>query len=462
MKADILARVAAEPPCAETLLELAEHYESVPDLVPAFGYYLIALSLVDAVTPKLASKVGAIAFKLGEHGFALKCFRMTLRSEADADERERSARAITNLFKASGFDIQTARPAPFELALPALLAEVPGTARSGAITCLAITAGTDLRENGLLSIADSNLYRGLAFNFAAMAQAAPSFNADLFLLYLVRDLCPAVILFRHANLTERGGDPRVETLLAIRRQTKVPVIGLYYDIAKPSFQRICQAYLPGLDGVVTWDRPIGDTVPLSPEIRVRDLWTPLPSCPFRFRERQRNIDIGFVGRSVSHYVTRHRYLDGLAAANVQVTCRGETFGGVLSVEDMVAFLQSCKIVLNFSSTPLISPWEGDDRDTETDHVKGRVFEAIACGALLFETRNDFTRRLFMPDKHYVEFSDLEELTRKLAFYLENDTERERIAQAVRDHYLANYTSAHYWRELEDLIVEITACRSVET
>ncbi len=129
---------------------------------------------------------------------------------------------------------------------------------------------------------------------------------------------------------------------------------------------------------------------------------------------------------------------------------------------MVAFLQSCKIVLNFSSTPLISPWEGDDRDTETDHVKGRVFEAIACGALLFESRNDFTRRLFVPDKHYVEFSDLEELTRKLAFYLENDTERERIAQAARDHYLANYTSAHYWRELEDLIVEITACRSVET
>ena len=449
-------RFADEDPDAATILRLAEHYEAESDLIPAFGYYLIALSLVGAVEPKLANTVGALAFKLGEEGFALKCFRMAIEGRPDQIEQERSTRAITTLFKISGFEVPSARPAPFGLSLPPLLRVVPATHQPGTVPCLTISAETSLQENGLLSIADSHDYRGIVFNFAVMASIAPNFNADLFLLHLIRDLKPALILFRHASLTHRASDPRVETLMAIRDQMKAPLIGLYYDIAKPSFQRICRAYLHGLDGAITWDRPMAKSLPAPPGTRILDLWTPLPLEQFRFRNQPRIFDIGFVGSMEPHYNTRQAYLNGLSGAGIEVETRGKAFGGAISTEEMVTFLQSCKIVLNFSSTAVISPWENDDKIVETHHVKGRVFEVIASGALLFETHNEFTQRFFTAGEHYVEFSDIEDLKRKLAFYLSNQEERERMAQSARTHYLANYTSTHYWRHVKEMISEIKA------
>lgn len=461
MTDSVLTRFAARDPRAETVLELAAHYEANSQLVPAFGYYLIAISLQDKIDPNLASKLGAIAFKLEDVEFALKCFRVAIASHTDPVERDKATRAISTLFVELGFKVQSAEPAPFELGLPPLMEVVPGTRHTDGQACLVITDESAKIENGLLSMADSRTYRGIVFRFSALARVAPSFNADLFLLCLIQDFQPALILFRHGRLTNRASDPRVETLMAIKEQTEAPVIGLYYDIAKPSFQRICRAYMTGLDGVITLDRPMSRTVTPAPETILLELWTPLPSRFFRTGTNNRPVEIGFVGRSDAHYVIGRHYLAELKSAGVDVTTHGLSFDGFLTTEAMAEFLRSCKIVLNFSSTAVISPWEGPGDFAEVDHVKGRVFEAIACGALLFESRNEYTSRLFQPSVHYVEFSDPEDLKKKLAYYLSHDDERETIAKAGNAHYQANYTGAHYWKRLDEMVGEIVSRRETQ-
>jgi len=456
----VLLQFAASDPSAKTVLEIAEQYEANRDLVPAFGYYLIAMSLQDEIDPNLASKLGAIAFKLEDAGFALKCFRMAITHQTDPVERDKAARAIDNLFTGLGFKVRSVKPAPFELDLPPLMEAVPGPHRASKKACLVITSGESTSENVLLSLADSRTYRGIVFRFFAMARAAPNFNADLFLLYLARDFQPALILLRHAGLTNRASDPRVETLMAIREQTKSPVIGLYYDIAQPGFQRICRAYTAGFDGVITLDRPMSQTLTLNRETVLLDLWTPLPSRLFRAEVNPRSVDIGFVGRAEAHYVIRRHYLDELKSAGINVTTHGPSFDGFLTTEAMIKFLQSCKIVLNFSSTAVISPWEGAGDSAEVDHVKGRVFEVIACGALLFESRNEYTSQLFQPGVHYVDFSDPEDLKKKLAYYLTHDDERESIATAANAQYQANYTGAHYWNRVDGMVSEIQSRRKI--
>jgi glycosyltransferase involved in cell wall biosynthesis len=454
----VLARFATEDPSVETILEIADHYEANHTLVEAFGYYLIAISLQENIDPNLASKLGALAYKLGDPDFSLKCFRLAIDGQSDPGERDKVARAVTNLFAALGFKIQAAEPAPFDLGLPPLLEAVPGTRKTGKNACLVIAGDLSIEENGLLSMADGQAYRGILFRFGAMAGVAPKFNADLFLLSLARDLQPELILFRHAQLTSRASDPRVETLIAVGDQTATPVIGLYYDIAKPSFQRICRAYMAGLDGLITWDRPLPPSLASKGGIVISDLWTPLPGKLFHAGEMPPAVDIGFVGRAEAHFVIRRHYLDGLQAAGIEVVSRGLSFGGVLPIEAMAEFLRSCKIVLNFSTSAVISPWEAPGENAEVDHVKGRVFEAIACGALLFESQNDFTSRLFEPGTHYVEFANLEDLKEKLTYYLAHDEERESIARAATAYYQANYTGAHYWRRVDEMVSEIRAAR----
>jgi glycosyltransferase involved in cell wall biosynthesis len=145
----------------------------------------------------------------------------------------------------------------------------------------------------------------------------------------------------------------------------------------------------------------------------------------------------------------------LRDAGIKVEVRSRDDGSWLTIEEMGAFLRSCKIVLNFSSTAVISPWEIDDRAPgempEVDHVKGRVFEAISCGALLLESRNIPTTTYFTPGLHYAEFSGSEELIEKIHYFLANHDHRQRIASAGHHRFLEHYTGQNFWQKVLSLL-----------
>ena len=447
---------------AARFLDLGAAYEKQEDLISAFGYYVVAASLAQPVAPHLAEKIGYLGYRIGDLAFSIKWMIEAISSETSDGPRNRRSAAIKNMLKILGVTVNAAELSHTPLKLPPLLEPIPSIRDDHRRTCLLISDVADVTENILVAIPEHSDYRAYVFRYAELARMIPAFNLDRFLVTLVRVLAPDLILFRHAGLSQRKFDPRVETLRIIRLQSGIPVVGIYCDLVKPSFTQFCHAYLPGLDGVTTLDSPFDDVAATQQGSLVHNAWAPLPASVYYPSDGARPIDIGFVGRSAAHYRQRQYFLNGLQTSGIKVEIHGSDFGSRLTLDEMAGFLRSCKIVLNFSATAIVSSWDTEINRAgyqEADHVKGRVFEAIACGALLFESRNDRTRQFFTPGEHYVEFDDLADLKQKLAYFLANESHRRRIAEAATAHYMAHYTGSHYWQGLERMIGDIRGRRA---
>ena len=77
-------------------------------------------------------------------------------------------------------------------------------------------------------------------------------------------------------------------------------------------------------------------------------------------------------------------------------------------------------------------------------VNMRVFEAVACGSMLMtnDLGDNGLAELFRDGVHLATYRDREDLLDKLAFYLEREAVRERIAAAGRAEAIAKHTYAH--------------------
>jgi hypothetical protein len=88
----------------------------------------------------------------------------------------------------------------------------------------------------------------------------------------------------------------------------------------------------------------------------------------------------------------------------------------------------------------------------------RVFEAMACGAMLLTPRIENGQQdLFQPGVHLVEFADddLEDASGKISYYLEHEQERSRIAEAGREIVLQHHTEERRAREFERKLLSLT-------
>jgi hypothetical protein len=446
---------SSEIASADAFLEMARSYEARDDQITAFGYYLIAASLMETLDGTTAAKLGYLAYRTGNFTFAIQCFVIAAADTATPKEKAERQSAIQNILKISGVIIQSAELTPVKLDFPPLIEVIPGHGPKKNRTCLLVGEVTDVRENVWSSMSEHSSLAGYVFRFSEIVQRVPLFSIDRFLLYLARDLSPDVLIFHHARLSWRTLDPRPETLAAIRERAGIPVVGVYYDLAKPSFERICRSYLASLDAVVPLDVPLAEDTARASGTASMVGWTPLPASIYFDRARSRPIDVGFMGRTSAHYQHREIFLQGLRDAGINVQVRGGDNHERLTIEEMGEFLRSCKIVLNFSSTPVISFWELHGPEVTTnpyvDHVKGRVFEAIACGALLLESRNSRTSAFFTPDVHYAEFTDVKDLIAKVSYFLAHDAHRERLAAAATQTFNARYAGQHFWGAFENLV-----------
>ena len=168
-----------------------------------------------------------------------------------------------------------------------------------------------------------------------------------------------------------------------------------------------------------------DYVPLFAAAGVPARWLPWGADERVFHERglRRVHDLVFVGtvdpatrpkRAAVVECLRRRF--GLATF-------GESVGTRLSWEEMAAVFASSKIVLNEAIL-------GD--------LNFRVFEAMACGALLVTERIDNgLLDLFTPDEHLAVYGP-DDLVARVTHYVRADAERERVAangaHAVRERH----------------------------
>jgi len=103
-------------------------------------------------------------------------------------------------------------------------------------------------------------------------------------------------------------------------------------------------------------------------------------------------------------------------------------GRELYAEEMSNALQSSKISLNIL------------REQNLGSINMRTFEAAACGAFVLAERSSEAKGFFEEDKEAVYFSTVEELKKKILYYLAHEEERREISRAAYQRCISsNYT-----------------------
>jgi O-antigen biosynthesis protein len=123
-----------------------------------------------------------------------------------------------------------------------------------------------------------------------------------------------------------------------------------------------------------------------------------------------------------------------------------SFVGNAYFEEMARTYSSARIVFN--------------RSIRND-INMRVFEALACGSMLLtnDLGDNGQAELFQDGVHLATYREAEDLLDKLAFYLEREDVRERIAAAGRTEVIEKHTYRHRMervlREVEESLGQVT-------
>lgn len=151
---------------------------------------------------------------------------------------------------------------------------------------------------------------------------------------------------------------------------------------------------------------------------------------------KKNYDVVFIGQNFGN---RQIYVDYLKSNGVNVDVFG--FGwdtGKVTQTQMIEIFNKAKIVLNFSSSA---------GHPELKFLKGRVFEIPATGAFLLTEECEELDNYFRVGIELDRFTTKEEMLEKVKYYLQNDKQREVIAENGKKKVLENYTFERYLSKL---------------
>jgi spore maturation protein CgeB len=148
---------------------------------------------------------------------------------------------------------------------------------------------------------------------------------------------------------------------------------------------------------------------------------------FKNLNLSRIYDVSFIGRSTEK---RRDFVDEIRKKGTTIKTFGSGWGesGRVLQSDLLRVYNQSKISLNisFAST-------GD-----RIQIKGRDFEAVGCRSLLLTRDSKEIANYFIPGEEIVTYTDVDDASKKIEYYLKNEDERERIAKKgferlVREH-----------------------------
>jgi len=116
-----------------------------------------------------------------------------------------------------------------------------------------------------------------------------------------------------------------------------------------------------------------------------------------------------------------------------------TTGQSVFMREKSACFNSSKIVLN-TLFPM-----------EFGGLNARAFEIAGCGGFQLISHSDAISKHFIPGKEIETFFDLEDLKRKVTYYIEHENERNAIAEAGRKRAHEEHTYEHRLKELLDIV-----------
>lgn len=147
--------------------------------------------------------------------------------------------------------------------------------------------------------------------------------------------------------------------------------------------------------------------------------------------------VSFIGQTHSN---RKRMIAELNKRSIKVETWGRGWrNGVVSFREMVKIFNQSKINLNFTHTSFsfrfgrFLPWFFQPMrlvgEIPTTIMNGRMFEVPMCGGFLLTAPTKNLEKYFEDGKEIVIFADFEDLVDKVSYYLEHDSDREKVALA---------------------------------
>ncbi len=263
-------------------------------------------------------------------------------------------------------------------------------------------------------------------------------------LNLCHRLIPDLIVILWGLAHEDVCNPNISTLCKLKTEMKIPLGVILSDTVHLSLMKKAETILPFVDFFIPLDSYISFKISRKPEKYI-PLWSPIDSRIFFNPERERDIAISFVGSlKNSGYRDRAVFLDQIKCHGIDVYHAGGLYknDGILSerlsISEYAEVFKRSKISLNFCKRAGIS------------QLKGRVFEAMFCGAMLLEEENFETARLFEPFVDYVPFRNTNDLIEKIEYYLKYEDEREKIARNGSQKAYERYSGTAFWKRILEI------------
>ena len=224
---------------------------------------------------------------------------------------------------------------------------------------------------------------------------------------------------------------KFETLKLIKERLQIPIVAIWGDIVNHVEE--AELLLPFVDFNLLLDTSTEQLGKIDQPKKYLAMWSPQDSRIYYNPGLHRDIDVSFVGTMKDH-PDRYAGISALRSAGIDVYQTGGQRENRLSVEEYAGIYMRSKIALNFCYHP-----------NGKVQVKGRVFEATSCGAMLMEADNPETAKLFEPMVDYVPFKDEKDLVDKVKYYLAHDAEREEIAANGHKKVNEKYSARMFWK-----------------
>lgn len=155
---------------------------------------------------------------------------------------------------------------------------------------------------------------------------------------------------------------------------------------------------------------------------------------FRKLDLSKKYEVTFVGRPNK---SRVDYVKFLIDKGIDIKVWGDgwenypevnkAYQGLASADDLVRITNESKINLSFT--------KGGYGKLQ---MKGRVFEAGACGGFTLIERFDVYKKYYIEGKEMDMFDSEDELLSKIKYYLKHENERENMARRAHDRTLKSY------------------------
>jgi spore maturation protein CgeB len=170
---------------------------------------------------------------------------------------------------------------------------------------------------------------------------------------------------------------------------------------------------------------LGEMIENTP--KVISMWT--PQTPRMFQKIDtKDIDLVFLGQISNYRSNRAEYIDHLKESitelKLYISTNDRTYQP--SHAEYASILSRSKMSVNFSYS------------VDCHQLKGRVFDVMLAGGLLFESENAQITQLFCPMEDYVPFTSKKDLVEKIKYFHRNQEQLNKIAQNARAKVLAMY------------------------